>query len=76
MILVTGEKLHNIASTSGMDYMGKFVVGEDDSIYITSTDWEAYDSTLSVITVPEPSTVALLGISGVMLFAGRRRWRR
>ena len=74
--VVSGEKTHDIASTSGWDYMGKFVVGEDDSIYLTSTDWGAYDSTLSVIAVPEPSSVVLLtaGFGGMVWF--RRKQRR
>ena len=77
----TGLKRHDIATTSGSDYMGKFVIGEDDTIYILSTNWdtgpdssyEYYGSTLSAITVPEPMTIGLLASGAVAMLIRKRR---
>lgn len=75
----TGEKVYNIATTSGGDYMGKFVIGGDDTIYILSNDWNTiYGDTgdgavLSAINVPEPVTMTLLVSGGVLLFLKKRR---
>ncbi len=72
--VLTGAKTLSIATTSGAEYMGKFVVGEDDTIYVTSTDYGPYASSLSAIAIPEPGTVTLMmfGFAG-MLFARRKR---
>lgn len=73
----TGDKLYDIATTTGWDYMGKFVVDTDDAIYILSNDWNAMyygngdGAVLSAITVPEPTTLGLL-LGGVVLLRRRR----
>jgi len=48
--------------------IGKFIVDGDD-IYFVDTDWVDYSSTIQHV-VPEPSTVLLLGLGGLLL---RRR---
>lgn len=73
--VATGEKTSDIASTSGWDYMGDFVVDADDNIHLLSTDYGTYTSTLSTIAIPEPSTVSLLLCSAVGICAYRRQKR-
>ncbi len=77
-----GQKLYDIATTTGSDYMGKFVVGADDTIYVLSNDWSTiYDygvgggggAVLSAIMVPEPATVGLLTVGGGLALLRRRR---
>ncbi|QBG48140.1 PEP-CTERM sorting domain-containing protein [Verrucomicrobia bacterium S94] len=74
--IATGLKTHDIASTSGADFMGKFVVDEDDTIHVISTDWGAYESSLSSIVIPEPSSVVLMvaGAGGLVWFRRRRKY--
>lgn len=74
--VTTGLKTHAIASTSGSDYMGKFVIDGSDNIHVLSTDWGAYESTLSTIAIPEPSSVILMlgGFFGMAMFRRRHRY--
>jgi len=72
--LATGER-DDIAFTAGYEYMGKFIVDGND-IYLTSTDYMAYRSSLYVITlpspVPEPSGVLML-LSGLAFLGFYRK---
>jgi len=74
--LDTGSKLLGIATTAGSEYMGKFVVDDEDTLYALSTDWNSYSSGLYAMTVPEPTTLTLLALSGLALLCGRRGLRR
>jgi len=68
---------NDIASTTGYEYMGKFVVDGND-IYLTSTDYLTYSSSLYMLTlpsssfVPEPSGI-LMALSGLALLGFYRR---
>ena len=73
--VTTGNKLYDIATTTSYDYMGKFIVGDDDTIYILSNDWMYYEGVLSEITVstPEPTAMGLLAVGGLALLRRRRK---
>ena len=67
--IATGSR-NDIAFTTDLEYMGKFVV-DGDNIYLSSTDWSYdsdYVSSLYAITlpsaVPEPSSMLML-LSGL-----------
>ena len=71
--LAAGEKLYDIATVDWTQFMGKFVVGDDDTIYLLSTNWKDSDSVLSAVTVPEPTALALLGLGGLAAWTRRRK---
>ena len=84
--LAAGVKLDDIAFTTGYEYMGKFVVGEDDTIYILSSDWSYMSDSISslyAITLPTPGTTpvpeptsALLIIPGLAaIWFSRRKFK-
>lgn len=77
-LLTTGDKLYDIATTTGAEYLGSILVDEgagpggEDVIYVLSTDFVPYASTLEAITIPEPASIALLAIGGVAMLRRRR----
>ena len=73
-----GSKLYSIADTSGYEYMGKFIIGEDDTIYLISSDFSYSSdeiSTIYALTVPEPGSVLLIAFGALSVFYIRRRCR-
>jgi hypothetical protein len=49
--------------------IGKFLF-DGDNIYTIDTDWGDYSSTIQMITVPEPATIVLMCLAGLLV---RRR---
>lgn len=66
-----GAPLHPDFSGAGGDIMFGFVVANSGTPFWTSQ--VAYDNFSAAINVPEPGTVALLGLGGVLLALGARR---
>ena len=56
--------------------IGKFVIGDDDTIYATAADYVNYDGSVVAIAIPEPSSVMLLlgGFVGMVFYRRRRRY--
>ena len=65
---------------AGLSFPGGLVVGPDHAFYVTnSLTSPGGGSVLRIVSVPEPSSMALLiglGVSGMSFFARRKRTRR
>lgn len=68
--LDSGAKIEDIAYATNNEYMWKFTLG-GDYLYTYSTEYSNYFSTIRQITVPEPTTVILLGLAGIWLRSRR-----
>lgn len=72
-----------LATTSGTTYGGTFTIAADSpaigstvgiGVVNTSANWAEVDNfNLSVVSVPEPSAALLLGATGLLAFARRRK---
>jgi hypothetical protein len=66
---VNGNASHNVfTQTGGMNVVDKDPLGEDLSL--------AFRGTISTSGVPEPSSITLLLVGGVMFLGTAYRWRK
>lgn len=76
---LNGEQFENLAigqaftiTDRGVTLTGVFADGEPFSFGLSTSDFDP-DATLTITLVPEPSSMALIAISGVAMFTRRRR---